>query len=235
MKIAKKPWVIPLIVTIVILVVVGLYIGSLLKTEKPLSDDEIRSQLEEMYGGTVDGLSLKNGIYVAELTRSGALYSAEIEAVTGKVLSLDQLSEVEVESPKVLTEEEARDVIAKKYPGEVEHISLNKKEEPFVYQVEVDHDRALVTVILDAHSGEFISEETKEIPESNVIITRDEAIEIALEQLRGEVDNVSFEHTDDGGYYLVEIEQDNDDSDDLEAVFEIHAITGKILSVDWDD
>ena len=64
-KIAKKPWVIPLIVTIVILVVVGLYISSLLKTEKPMSDDEIRSQLEEMYGGTVDGLSLKNGIYVA--------------------------------------------------------------------------------------------------------------------------------------------------------------------------
>ena len=88
MKIVKKPWVIPLLFSIIILVVVGLYIGSLLKTEKPLSDDEIRSQLEEMYGGTVDSLSLKNGIYVAELTRSGALYSAKVDGVTGKVLSL---------------------------------------------------------------------------------------------------------------------------------------------------
>ena len=235
MKIAKKPWVIPLIVTIVILIVGGLYIGSLLKTEKPLSNDEIRSQLEDMYGGTVDSLSMENGIYVVELTRSGALYSAKVEAVTGKVLSLDQLSEVEVGSTKVLTEKEARAIIAEKYPGEVERISLNKKEGPPVYNVEVVHDQALVTVALDARSGELISEETKKIPEENVIITRDKAIEIALEQLRGEVDHVSFEHTDNGGYYLVEIEQDNDDSDDVEAVFQIHAITGEILSVDWDD
>ena len=235
MKIVKKPWVIPLLFSIIILVVVGLYIGSLLKTEKPLSDDEIRSQLEEMYGGTVDSLSLKNGIYVAELTRSGAHYSAKVDGVTGKVLSLDQHSEMEKESPQVLSEEEIRGMIAKKYPGEVKHISLNKNEDPPVYKAEVDHDHALVTVILDAHSGELISEETKEIPEKNVIITRDKAIEIALKQLRGEVDNVSFELTDDGGYYLVEIEQDNDDSDDVEAVFQIHAITGKVVSVDWDD
>ena len=235
MKIAKKPWVIPLIVTIVILIVGGLYIGSLLKTEKPLSNEEIRSKLEDMYGGTVDSLSLENGIYVVELTRSGALYSVKVESITGKVLSLDQLSEVEVESPKVLTEKEARAIIAGNFPGEVERISLNKKEDPPVYNVEVVHDQALVTIALDAHSGELISEETKEVPERNVIITRDKAIEIALEQLRGEVDHVSFEHTDNGGYYLVEIEQDNDDSDDVEAVFQIHAITGEILSVDWND
>ena len=38
---------------------------------------------------------------------------------------------------------------------------------------------------------------------------------------------LAFEQTDDGGYYLVEIEQDNDEGDDLEAVFQIHAISGK--------
>ena len=38
MKVAKKPWVIPLIVTVVIVIVGGLYIGSLLKTEKLLSN-----------------------------------------------------------------------------------------------------------------------------------------------------------------------------------------------------
>lgn len=235
MKVMKKPWAIPLIVTIVILVAGGLYIGSLLTKEKPLSNEEIRSQLENMYEGTVDSLSMKNGVYVAELTRAGALYSAEVDEVTGKVLSLVQLSEMEVASPKVLSEKEARDVIAKKYPGEVERISLNKNEDPPVFNIEVEHDQSLVTVVLDAFSGELISEDTKEIPAKNVLITRDEAIEIALKQLQGEVDHVSFEQTDDGGYYLVEIEQDNDDSDDVEAVFQIHAITGEIVSVDWDD
>ena len=42
---------------------------------------------------------------------------------------------------------------------------------------------------------------------------------------------VTFEQTDDGGYYLVEIEQDNEEGEDLEAVFQIHAITGEIISV----
>jgi len=235
MKITKKRWFIPLLATIIILLVVGLYIGNLVKTEKPLSNEEIRSQLEEMYGGTVDSLSLNKGIYEAELNRSGALYLAKVEAVTGEVLSLDQLSEVKVGSTKALTEKEARDIIGEKYPGEVERITLNKNESPPIYKVEVVDNQALVTVVLDAHSGELVSEEKKEIPVENVLITKERAIEIALEQLRGEVDHVSFEHTDDGGYYLVEIEQDNEDSDDIEAVFQIHAITGKILSVDWDD
>ena len=42
MKILKKPWLFPLIFTIVILVVGGLYIGSLLTKEEPLSREEIR-------------------------------------------------------------------------------------------------------------------------------------------------------------------------------------------------
>jgi len=235
MKITKKRWFIALLATIIILLVVGLYIGNLVKTEKPLSNEEISSQLEEMYGATVDSLSLNKGIYEAELNRSGALYLAKVEAVTGEVLSLNQLSEVKVGSTKALTEKEARDLIAKKYPGEVERITLNKNESPPKYKVEVVDNQALVTVVLDAHSGELVSEEKKEIPVENVLITKERAIEIALEQLRGEVDHVSFEHTDDGGYYLVEIEQDNEDSDDIEAVFQIHAITGEILSVDWDD
>ena len=46
---------------------------------------------------------------------------------------------------------------------------------------------------------------------------------------------VAFEKTDDGGYYLVEIEQDNEEEEDVEAVFHIHAITGDIISVEWDN
>ena len=50
-----------------------------------MSDSEIRMQLENRYGGTVDTLSLEGEVYVAEMTRLGAVYSAEISAVTGKV------------------------------------------------------------------------------------------------------------------------------------------------------
>ena len=50
--------------------------------------------------------------------------------------------------------------------------------------------------------------------------------------MNGEVDDVEFVQTSDGGHYLVEIEVDDDDDDDErgdEAVYKIHAITGKVI------
>lgn len=235
MKKIKKPWIIPLLFTIVIIVAGSLYIGSLLSKEEQLSDEAVRSQLESMYGGTVDSLTMRNGVYIAELTRSGALYSAEIDAINGNVLSMQQLSEIQVEQPKVLSEKAIREVVAKKYPEEIERISLKENSETPFYEVEVAKNQALVKLVIDAISGEITSEETQGTTGDNTLITREEAIEIALGQLRGEVEYVNFQQTDDGGFYLIEIEQDNDEGEDLEAVFQIHAVTGEILSVVWDD
>jgi len=64
-----------------------------------------------------------------------------------------------------------------------------------------------------------------------VLISEKQAMKIALGQLKGEVEDIEFVRTNDGGYYLVEI----DDNKDNEATFQIHAISGKILSVTWDD
>lgn len=238
MNIVKKTWFIPLLVTSVILVIGILYIGGLSSKEEQLSREEIQSQLEAMYEGTVDSLVMENGIYIAEMTRVGAVYTAEVDAVSGNVLSMKQLSEVkeEQEQSKILSEEEIRKVITKEYEDEIERISLNKKGDTPIYEVEAVKNQELVKVVVDAISGEIISAEPQGTTGENVLITREEAIEIALEQLYGEVEYVKFEQTDDGGFYFVEIEQDDDDDgDDLEAVFQIHAITGKIISVEWDD
>jgi uncharacterized membrane protein YkoI len=235
MKILRKPWALPLIFTIIILVAGGLFIGNLMTNKTPLSSEEIQGQLETIYDGKVDNLTLENGVYFAEITRTDALYSAEIDAMSGKVLALNQLSKVEEVKPQILSETEVREEIAKKYPGEIERLSLNKNKEQPVYDAEVVKEKALVELEVDALTGEIISENMKETTTEDVIITRDQAIEIALRELKGEVEYVVFEKTDDGGYYLVEIEQDNEDTDDLEAVFHIHAVTGKILFVEWDD
>ena len=88
MKFIKKTWIFPVLFTVVILVVGGLYIGSLLTKENPLSDSEIRMQLENIYGGTVDNLSMEGEVYVAEMTRLGAVYSAEIVRLRGKFCHL---------------------------------------------------------------------------------------------------------------------------------------------------
>ena len=63
------------------------------------------------------------------------------------------------------------------------------------------------------------------------LISESKAIEIAQSRLSGELEDVSFEKTNEGGYFLVEIDGD----DDQDAVIQVHAISGKILSVTLDD
>ena len=235
MKIMKKPWFLSTLFTIVILVAGGLYIGSLLQKEDSLSDSEIRTQLENKYGGTVDALSMENDVYIAEMTRDKASYSVEVDAMTGKVLSLVQNSDTDANSPQVLSEKEAREIIAEKYTGEIEQILLKDSGKSPVFEVEVAKEQALMTVVIDALTGEITSETINETTVEHALITKEKAIEIALGQLQGEVEYVTFEQTDDGGFYLIEIEQDNEEDDDLEAVFQIHATSGIVMSVTWNN
>ena len=63
-----------------------------------------------------------------------------------------------------------------------------------------------------------------------ILLTEQQVISIASAQFTGEVEDVDFENAADGGYYLVEI-----DTAEEEVTVQIHAITGKILSVSFDE
>lgn len=231
MHFLKKSWFIPSLLTLVLLTVGGFYIGSLINKQEPMAADTIRTQLESMYGGTVDRISITNGVYQAELSRGEAVYSAEVDAMTGSVLSLTQTGEMKEEIPDVLSESKVKEIIAGKYSGETERISLNTGGETPIYEVKLSKDPKFTKVTVDAMTGKIITETVKETTGENALITKEQAIAIAQTQLKGDVDDFSYEKTSDGGYYLIEIEA----ADDREGTFQIHAISGKIMSVTWDD
>ena len=97
----------------------------------------------------------------------------------------------------------------------------------------MEKDPKFTNVTIDAITGKIISETVKETTGKNALITQEQAIKIALGQIKSEivdeVDDFSYVKTDDGGYYLIEI----DTKDNREATFQIHAISGKIMSVSW--
>ena len=208
MKIIKKPWFIPIVLTILILIIGSYYTKQLIFKAETLPEDEIRKQLEEMYGGKVDRLSLKGLMYEAELSRHDAVYLAEVDAGTGEVLSLFQTKETTKQKKPIASEE------------------INEVESVVEPEKETVHPRTEIT-----------PETTpSEKGTGTVLISKKQAIDIALGQLKGEVDDVDFIQTSDGGYYLVEIElNDKTDQRGDEAVFQIHAISGKVHSVTWDD
>lgn len=235
MNVIKKAWLIPLLIIIIIVLIAIFYKGNFFSQDEPLSRKAVSDQIERMYEGTVDKINIKKGVYIAELTRTDAVYQVEVDMVSGNILALKQLTEVEAKSPNVLSEDEVKEIIAEHYESEIERLILNDETEEIVYEVEVVEDQALVKVVLDALSGEIISTETQGETDPQALISREQAIKIAFTQLKGDVEYVEFKETENGGFYLIEIEQNNDNGKNLEAVIQIHAITGEILSVVWDD
>lgn len=61
-------------------------------------------------------------------------------------------------------------------------------------------------------------------------LTSDEALSIATARFAGSVEDIEFVTSSNGGYYDVELE-----SEEQEVKMHIHALTGEILSVVYDD
>ncbi|SFF40467.1 Peptidase propeptide and YPEB domain-containing protein [Paenibacillus algorifonticola] len=62
-------------------------------------------------------------------------------------------------------------------------------------------------------------------------ISPDEAKAIALKQVKGKVEDIELKSSDRSRYFLVEI----DAPDDREATVQVHAVTGAIMSITWDE
>ncbi len=74
-------------------------------------------------------------------------------------------------------------------------------------------------------------EDNQEPKEPVKQISEAEAISIALTKVNGEVDDVDLEQSNGESYYLVSIETVNGE----EGIVQVHAITGEVMSITWDD
>ena len=144
-------------------------------------------------------------------------------------------------TPNVLSTSEITTQIEKSFHGEI----LSIVERPTNYIASFTKDGSVFEVTIDSESGQFShlmllqknneqqpNEQTTEPkPEENPsILTEQQATHIAIKEVPGELDSVDFEKTTDGGNYFIEIEQG-----DNEIIVQIHAITGKILSIQYED
>ena len=233
MNIWKKPWFIPIVLTIIIIVAGQLYTSGKLTKAETLTKQEIHSQLEKIYGGAVSDIVLDGSIYQAKVSRDGSEYAVKVEADTGKVLSLVQTKET-TPSEIVLNEE-----------NKVQEKPTEEEKSEKVTPPESDTDTGQSS---GKNTSENIKPKQEKKPNSNssapaneqknVLISEKQAANIGMAQLPsgmvGEVDDVDFVKTTDGGYYLVQIDIDTDDDLD-EVTYQIHAISGKVLTVTWDD
>lgn len=144
-------------------------------------------------------------------------------------------------TPNVLSKSDITTQIEESFRGDI----LSIVEKPAHYIASFTKDGSVFELTIDREKGYFSqltlvqknSEAqpnepiTKPKPPANPsVLTEQQAIDIALKEVPGQLDSVEFEKTTDGGYYFIEIEQG-----DNEIIVQIHAITGKILSIQYED
>ncbi len=220
-----KKWM--LIIVVIILLCSGViwFIQNRYFYVQPLSEAEAVRHIETIYNGHVTQVKKQGNTFEMLFTRENVKYAAILDVTTQQVTDLIMK---EGQSKLLLTEKQIRQMVKKEY-GDVESVMLTDS----VYTVRVENEKIQKDLTLDGYTGDVLAERKVETQGQSIeepIITEQQAIQIALKQLKGEVDSVDFEETSEGGYYLVEIETQED-----EATFQIHAVSGKVLSVTWDD
>lgn len=205
-----------------------------------LDEAEAMERVTDLYGGEAERAEISGNLILVEFKNKEGRYTASVDSGTGKVNAI-KLLEKSVPAKKI-NDQEAEKIALAEVEGELENTAYSAEQNE--YEIRIKGATQISIIAISAETGEVRKIATEEIivsgepseeepaPEPARVITRDEAIAIALQTLVGEVQEVEFVDTVDGGYYLVEIENDETDQ---EATIQIHAIRGDTMTVDWDD
>lgn len=181
---------------------------------------------------SVIGLS----VYASDADTVEPLFKEVTENKSAEVVAEEKTSD-NVTKVEKLTNEEARELALKEYPGFVTQFELDYDNGRFVYEMDIKGDNVEYELEMDAETGEVIKleEERDEdkkytaIKEAN-LITMKEAETIALEEFQGIIKETELDRDDNRWVYEIKVKQEN-----LEAEFEIDATTGKIIELEIDD
>lgn len=228
-----KKWLVMAAATVLLGVAVIAYLIFPRSETELLTETDAGSTVAALYGGDVEAATSSGDFFLVEFTRPDGRYTASVNKESGQVEGLELIEK----KKQRLTEAEAAEIALAKADGEVKEVAYTKESD--AYTVEIETTEGLATIVLSAATGDVTKvtsaanePPTPPEPEPERVITSEEAVEIAKQTLDGEVQDIEFEDTADGGYYLVEIEKDETDQD---VTVQIHAIRGETLAVEWDD
>ncbi|MTD30427.1 PepSY domain-containing protein [Planomicrobium sp. YIM 101495] len=193
-----------------------------------VSEAEAAERVASLYGGETGQVTDAGNLYNVEFKNEAGRYRASVDKSDGTVGAIELL---ESAAPEPLTEAQAKGIAVAETGGTASAVRFD--EQNGLYEVQTVQDGTITTVTVSAMDGEVVKLE-KEAEEAAIptALTPDDAIAIAKTYLDGVVDDVDFESTEDGGYFLVTIEKDESDQ---EVTVQIHAIRGDVMTVEWDD
>lgn len=237
-------------VAAVLVLAIGLYYFQPWNKSDILSAEAVSESVINQYPGEIKENKLQGDAYHLRLVTETGEYRLTVDAESGSIQTIEQISEGEVNTPAMKTREVIKRAVLADTPGELEYLELvSDSSEGKYYKAEVQTADQIVELQLDPYSGKVLSrsevqpqkpdsgsEQPAESEEPIRLISEQDAIDIALAEVNGEFEDIELRAREsDIPYYLVEIEDVNGE----EMIVQVLAITGTVKSVmhedDFDD
>ena len=201
------------VLVVSVLLVIGiiclsLYAYNQIMTKTTFGEAEIRNRVESLFNGEVQSVMKRNEQYEVKFSKNDFLYEVTVDVTEGTFSKIELIKEGKNKSQPIEKEEQAQ----------------TEKQVEEEVQVETETP---VEKNTEENANEQSTNEKTEVVKP---LTKQEVTKIARSKFGGEVEEIQFVDTNDGGYYNVEIENDEDD-----ATLQIHALTGAILTITYDD
>lgn len=197
-------------VLLLILSVAIFYLAKL-GEQRELTEDEVKIRVEKVYTGEIMNIVQKDDGYIVAFSKDKGIYEVFINKTNGKFSELKIVHENKTVGMDHTSNEQNNE----------QEKNVNTQQSEQTNNTKANNKQS---------SNSTASKEKQTSKQTRVLLTEKQVQQIALKQFPGEIDNIEYVNRSDGGYYLVEVENDEE-----EAEFQIHAVTGKILSVKFDD
>ena len=213
-----------------------------------ISQKEAEAIAVKLYGGKVLNTTVnkENNNYQISIDNHKGIYNMYVDGNTKKVSNVRLIKRKE----SLLTIDEAKKNIEKELNGQVDQIKqVNKKEGEFAeatvkrddkhYSIEYDLKKKKIVAntekktALNTHSNiqmkDHLSKVTEQKNNTNTsLISKEQARNIALQQINGKVTNLSEVTTQNGKHYKVTVDGPLEG-----AHVYVQANTGKVSSISW--
>jgi uncharacterized membrane protein YkoI len=196
---------------------------------KHLTTKEAQSLVQNRYQGTVTQIRLTNNQYLIKMEKGKRIYKIKLNSNTAEIVSMIKIEDQKPQ--QVLTETEIRSLITEKTKGTITSIKKERQDGKEIYIVSVNEGTNLISFIVDSVSGTILSTSPTVKTEPSKRLSKAEAVEVAIQQVDGTVDKINLETKNGQPYYFVKIKAD----DKQEAIVQVHAIKGNVVSITWDD
>ena len=218
----KKKWKIALLVcfTVVSVAFVSQRIVSK-QGETILSEKQIQSIVSEQYPGKIKSMKLINkeeqDFYKVNLLNEQGSYEIIVDDKNGEI---KRAKEKSLKS-NTITKEKAEEMALQKVQGEIKHTILEKRNEIEVFVITVEtNDKQSKVVEIEKTTGQI---QLLEKPMTKV--TEEQAKEIAVQQVPGNVKGIRLEQKNEKNIYVIEIEKNANEN----VIVEIEETTGAFI------